>query len=162
MKQKKPIHLLIRFSDRLLENRNTIEEHQKVIGREGAVWFGKMGQPISQNAIDKLNKQVEENIPTFIYLVKGNRKKPTFFISDLIVASKTIPDEETDLIPKYYEELGIIQFIKSWVKVTNLHEIDISYLSKMGVASSVYPLLESLSKSSSGHFYIKEKKEIYR
>ena len=111
MKQKKPIHLLIRFSDRLLENRNTIEEHQKVIGREGAVWFGKMGQPISQNAIDKLNKQVEDGIPTFIYLVKGNRRKPTAFISDLIIASKTIPEEEMDLISSYYKELEIFRFI---------------------------------------------------
>ena len=82
MKQKKPTHLLIRFSDRLLESRRTIDEHQEVIEKEGAVWFGKMGQPISQNAIDKLNKQVTENIPTYIYLVRGNRRKPTAFISD--------------------------------------------------------------------------------
>ncbi len=88
MKQKKPIHLLLRFLDRLLDNSGTIEEHQKVIEREGAVWFGKMGQPISQNAIDKLNKQVEDNIPTFIYLVKGNRRKPTAYISDLVAASE--------------------------------------------------------------------------
>ncbi|MDY6846396.1 MAG: hypothetical protein SVP52_04610 [Chloroflexota bacterium] len=158
MKQKKPTHLLIRFSDRLLENRGTIEEHQKVIEKEGAVWFGKMGQPISQNAIDKLNKQVEDNIPTFIYLVKGNRRKPTTFISDLVFASKSKPEEEMDLIPPYYNEIEIIQFVKFWAKVTNLHEIDLKDLTKMGVASSVYPLLETLVKSSSGHFYLQEKK----
>lgn len=161
MKPNTPTHLLIRFSDRLLENKGTIEEHQKVIDEAGAVWFGKMGQPISQNAIDKLNKQVEEGIPTFIYLVKGNRRKPNAYISNLVLASKTIPEEEKDLIPPYYKELEILRFIKFWVKVTNLHEIDLKDLTKMGVASSVYPLLETLVKSSSGHFYIKEKKTIY-
>ena len=111
MKQKKPTHLLIRFSDRLLEKRRTIEEHQKVIENEGAVWFGKMGQPIAQNSIDKLNKQIDDNIPTYIYLVKGNRRKPSAFISDLIIASKTIPEEEMDLISSYYKELEIFRFI---------------------------------------------------
>jgi hypothetical protein len=158
MIQKTPIHLLIRFSDRLLENKGTIEEHQKVIEQEGAVWFGKMGQPISQNAIDKLNMQVEEGIPTFIYLVKGNRKKPNAYISNLVLASKTIPEDEISLVPAYYKELEILRFINFWGKVTNLHEIDLKDLSKMGVVSSVYPLLETLVKSSSGHFYIKEKK----
>jgi hypothetical protein len=158
MKQKTPIHLLLRFSDRLLENRGTIEEHQKVVEREGTVWFGKMGQPISQNAIDKLNQQVEDKIPTFIYLVKGNRRKPSAYISDLIIASKTIPPEEESLIPVYYQELEIIRFIKFWAKVRNIHEIESSDLNKMSVASSVYPLQETLIKSSSGHFYIREKK----
>jgi hypothetical protein len=73
MKQKKPIHLLTRFSDMLLENRSTIEEQQKVIEHDGEVWFGIMG-----------------------------------------------------------------------------------------VASPVYPLLETLVKSSSGHFYIQEKSRSYR
>jgi len=158
MKQKKPIHLLIRFSDRLLENRETISEHQKVIEQNGAVWFGKMGQPISQNAIDKLNKQVEENIPTFIYLVKGNRKLPTAFICNLILAAKNIPEEEMNLIPTYYKELEITRFIKFWAKVNNIQQIENSELNKMSVASSVYPLQETLYKSSSGHFYIQERK----
>jgi hypothetical protein len=158
MKQQKPLHLLIRFSDRLLEKRSTIEEHQKVIEQEGAVWFGKMGQPIAQHAIDKLNKQVDDNIPTFIYLVKGNRRKPNAYISNLVLASKTVPEDEISLVPPYYKELEILRFIKFWAKVTNLQEIDLKDLAKMRVASSVYPLLETLVKSSSGHFYIKEKK----
>ncbi len=161
MKHKTPTHLLIRFSDSLLENKSTIGEHQKVIDQAEAVWFGKMGQPISQNAIDTLNKQVEENIPTFIYLVKGNRKKPDFYISDLMLAAKAIPDDEKDLVPPYYQELGILRYIKFWGKINNLREIELEDLGNMGVVSSVYPLMETLVKSSSGHFYIKEKKTIY-
>ena len=158
MISKKPIHLLIRFSDRLLDKRSTIEEHQKVIDEAGAVWFGKMGQPISQSAIDTLNKQVKENIPTFIYLVKGNRRKPKAYKSNLVLASKTIPEEEMGFFPPYYKELEILRFIKFWAKVNNLYEIDLKDLHKMRVVSSVYPLAETLFKSSSGHFYVKEKK----
>jgi len=156
MKQKKPIHLLIRFSDRLLENRGTIEEHQNVIEKEGAVWFGKMGQPVSYNVIEKLNQQVEKNIKTYIYLVKGNRRTPSAFLSELIIASREFPQNEKELIPAYYQELEIIQFIKVWVKIRCLHEIGSGDLNKMRVASSVYPLTETLIKSSTGHFIIKE------
>jgi len=46
-----------------------------VIENEGAVWFGKMGQPISQNAIDKLNQQVKDNIPKN----QSRKKKKTSF-----------------------------------------------------------------------------------
>lgn len=131
-----------------------------MIEQNGAVLFGKMGQPISQNAIDKLNQQVENNIPTFIYLVKGNRRKPSAFIADLIIASKSVPQQEGNLIPSYYQELGIIKFIKFCAKVKNLRQIEYKELNKMKVASSVYPLHETLRKSSSGHFYIKEKKSV--
>ena len=158
MRQQKPIHLLIRFSDRLLKDTATIPEHQKVIEQEGSVWFGKMGQRISQDAIDALNKQVEDKIPTYIYLVKGNRRKPSAFISELIIASISVPAKEHYLIPAYYRELDIVRFIKFWVKVKNIHEIELGDLNRMSVASSVYPLQETLIKSSSGHFYLQEKK----
>ena len=51
MKSKTPAHILVRFSDSLLKDRNTITEHTQIIQREGAVWFGKMGSPVSQRYI---------------------------------------------------------------------------------------------------------------
>ena len=64
MKTEQPIHLLLRFSDSLLKDGHTISEHNLVVTCEGAVWFGKMGSPVSQVHIDRLNEQVQEEIPT--------------------------------------------------------------------------------------------------
>jgi hypothetical protein len=158
MQNKSTIHLLIRFSDTLLKTGDTISAHNQVVEREGAVWFGKMGSPVSQNNIVILNGQVEKGIPTFVYLVKGNRRKSIAYRSRLIFALKTLPKTETDLVPTYYAELNIPQYVKFWVKLTKIDLVDFSNLKQMQVASSVLSLAETLVKSSSGHFIIRANK----
>jgi hypothetical protein len=156
MKMKYHVHLLLRFSDSLLKTGDTITAHTQVIEREGAVWFGKMGATVSQHNIDVLNDQVKKNIPTYVYLVKGNRRKSSAYRGKLVVASKTIPIEEQHLAPQYYEELDIRQYMKFWVKLSEIIPIDMAELQKMRVSSSVLPIQETLVKSSSGHFVIVE------
>jgi len=161
MKNKAPIHLLLRFSDSLLKEGDTIDEHNQVIQREGVVWFGKMGSTVSQSRIDILNEQVREDIPTFVYLVKGNRKKSTVYRARLAVASKTIPKGESQLVPPYYFSLDIPKYVNFWVKLTEIVPIDFSELKKLRVGSSVLPIHETISKSSSGHFFLREDKNLY-
>jgi len=156
MKTKTAIHLLVRFSDSLLRDRDTISEHNHVIKREGAVWFGKMGATVAQRHIDVLNNQVQEGVPTFVYLVKGNRRKSTIYRGSLAVASKSLPKEEKHLIPTYYADLDIPKYVRFWVKLTEIVPIEFSDLQKMQVASSVLPIRETLFKSSSGHFILRE------
>jgi hypothetical protein len=158
MKTEKPVHLLLRFSDSLLKDGDTVTEHNKVIESEGAVWFGKMGSPVSQNHIDRLNKQVQEGIPTFVYLVKGNRRKSTAFRGSLLLASKTLPEVDENLVPPYYADLDIPKYVRFWVKIKDIIPIDYAELNKMQVASSLSPIGESLVKSFSGHFIIREDK----
>lgn len=156
MKPKKPVHLLVRFADSFLKEGDTIENHKKVIEHEGAVWFGKMGSPVSQNHIDTLNMQVKEKKPTYIFLVKGNRRKSTVYRCKLAVASKTLLESERHLVPAYYAELEIPKYVKFWVKLTDIEHIEFAKLENMRVASSVLPIGETLYKSSSGHFIICE------
>jgi len=153
LNEKQPIHLLLRFSDNIYKG-GTIAAHQEVIDQYGAVWFGKMGSTVSQVHIDKLNQQVEENIPTYVYLVKGNRRKSTYYISTLLLASKTLPDDEARLVPRYYADLNISKYVKFWVKLGDFGILEAAELNKMKVASSVLPIGETLYKSSSGHFII--------
>ena len=94
MKTEQSVHLLLRFSDSLLEQGDTIDEHNQVVQRAGAVWFGKMGSPVSQQYIDLMNKQVEDGTATYVYLVKGNRRKSTAYRSKIISISKTLPEGE--------------------------------------------------------------------
>lgn len=156
METKTPINLLLRFSDSILKGGDTIMEHNQVVNRAGAVWFGKMGATVSQTYIDILNGQVQENIPTYIYLVKGNRRKSTGYRGELILASKTLPEGEEPLVPFYYAELDIPKYVNFWVKIKEITPVDSSDLNKMQVASSLSPLGEGLARSSSGHFFIRE------
>jgi len=158
---KTPVHLLLRFSDSLLKGGDTIEEHNQVVKCKGAVWFGKMGQTVSQNRIDILNGQVENGIPTYVYLVKGNRRKSTGYRGKLVLASKTLPEGEEQLVPSYYADLDIPKYVKFWVKIKEITPVDASDFLKMQVASSFSPLSESLVRSSSGHFIIREDKIMY-
>ena len=158
MKTKSPIHLLLRFSDSLLKEGDTIEEHNQVIQRQGVVWFGKMGSTVSQSHIDILNEQVGENIPTYVYLVKGNRRKSTVYRARLAFASKTLPKGESQRVPAYYSSLDISKYVNFWVKLTEIIPIDFGELKRLRVGSSVLPIQETLTKSSSGHFFLKEEK----
>jgi hypothetical protein len=155
-KKETPIHILVRFSDQLLENTDTITEHNRVIKQHGAVWFGKMGNTVAHRHIECLNEQIEKGIPTFAYLVKGNRRKSTFFQCKLLTASRSLPEEEAHLVPSYYHEKEIIRYIRFWMKISEASPLDASELSNLKVASSVFPISETLYKSSSGHFIVKQ------
>lgn len=161
IKSKPTIHLLLRFSDTLLKTGDTIEAHNHVVGQHGAVWFGKMGSPVSQGYIDILNKQIEEGIPTFVYLVKGNRRKSVAYRAKAIRATKSLPDSEKSLIPPYYVDLDLMRYMKFWVKLDEIESIPASDLGKLRVASSVLPLSETLGKSATGHFFLVDDKKRY-
>lgn len=156
MRNRSPIHLLIRFSDNLFQDIDTINEHLKVINQNGAVWFGKMGSTIAQQHIDIINHQCAEGIHTYIYLVKGHRRTSTSFRCLAMNVGKSFPKKEEKLIPKYYYEKEILKYIKFWAKLSNITLLKKGDLQKIRVASSIYPIGESLYKSSSGHFIVKE------
>lgn len=151
-----PFHLVIRFSDTMFGVGNVVARHNDIVTAHGAVWFGKLGQTFSQSRVDLLNKQIEKNIPTFLYLVRGNYKKSTAFRSQLQAVSKSIP-EETILIPVYYAEKDLLQYMKVWVKFGEIEPIDFTEMNNFKAIHSVYPLSETLTRSSSGYFLVREK-----
>jgi len=154
VKKEKPIHLAVRFSDTLFGIGNVVTRHNKIVEQRGSVYFGKMGQPISQLKADKLNQQIEKKIPTFLYLVKGNRKKSTAYRAPLLQVQKELPSEY-NLIPSYYSEKNILQFMKVFMRIGEIKKIEIADLTSLRTISSLYPLTETLAKSSSGHFYVR-------
>lgn len=134
--------------------------HNKVVAEYGAVWFGKLGQTLAQNRINLINLQVENNIPTFLYLVKGNRKKTTAYRARLVLISKDRP-AETSLIPLYYVEKDLLQFMKAWMKIGQIESIDLSAMDSLKAINSISPIAETLARSSSGYFLVRESKSIF-
>lgn len=150
----RPIHLLIRFSDNLFAVGDAIAKHQEVILQNGSVWFGKLGTPIGQTAIDNFISQIEKGIPTYLYLVKGNRRKSTFYKAKIITLSGDFPKKEKDGIPPYYFDKKIVKQMKSWVKITDIQPLESGEVKSLRVKSSVLDIEETLFRSSAGLFYV--------
>jgi hypothetical protein len=155
-----PFHLIVRFSDTMFGIGDVIALHNAVVEANGAVWFGKLGQTLSLGRIDMLNEQVKKKIPTYLFLVKGNRRKSTAYQAPLLMVSRDIP-KETALIPPYYAEKDLIQFMKAWMKVSRIEQIELSGMESLRAMNSVFPIAETLSRSSSGYFLVRESKSIF-
>ena len=139
---------------------NVVAEHNNLVKEHGAVWFGKLGSPLSVMRVNWLNKQIEQNIPTFLYLVKGNRKKSTAYRAKLLFVSRDFPKDKS-LIPVYYKEKKLTGFMKVWMRIGEIEPIEMSEMSSLKAISSINPIAETLSKSSSGYFLVHESNSIF-
>jgi len=157
----KPLHFAVRFSDNLFSVGNVVERHNELVKHLGYVWFGKMGMPISQNRIDMVNQQIQNNIPTNLFLVQGNRKKSNYFKANLLSVARELPKSDKGSFPKYYNENKIIKHIQTWFKITEIYPIDSSEINNLKAISSINPLGETLVRSSTGYFMVQERNSTY-
>jgi calcineurin-like phosphoesterase family protein len=155
------LHLVIRFSDTMFDVGDVISIHNEVVKKQGAVWFGKLGGTLSLSRIELLNKQIAQKIPTFIYLVKGNRKKSTPYKANILALSRDFPKKEKELIPAYYAEKKLLKYMNAWVKIGHIEQVEIADLKNLKTINSIFPLEETLSRSQSGYFLVHESKSIF-
>jgi hypothetical protein len=155
-----PYHLVVRFSDTMFGMGNVVAIHNAIVAKDGAVWFGKLGQTFSQNRIEMLAKQIEQGIPTYLYLVKGNRRKSTAYQAKLLAVSRDKPKEKK-LIPVYYGEKKLLQYMQAWMKISQIEPIEMSEMNSLQAINSVFPISETLQRSSSGYFLVHESKSIF-
>ena len=149
-----PVHLVVRFSDSMFDVGDVIARHNEVVAQHGAVWFGKMGSTLAVRRIDLLNQQIQAGVPTFLYLVKGNRHVPTAYKAPLLTVAKTLPAKEKPLVPSYYTEKKLVRHMNAWMKIKRIKPIDLEELDTLQAVSSVLPLSETLVRSSSGYFLV--------
>jgi len=158
---KNTVHLIIRFSDNLFSVGNVIDKHNQIVSMHGFVWFGKLGQVISQTRMDILKSQITSSTPTYVFLVKGNRQQSTFYKANLLGISKELPRKDMKFIPDYYKEFNLLKYITTWIMISETISIEPSIMSKFKAVNSVFPILETLARSSSGYFLIHESKNIF-
>jgi hypothetical protein len=159
--QTTPLHLVIRFSDTMFSVGDVVSLHNDVVDQHGAVWFGKLGGTLSQSRIDMLNKQIEQKIPTLLYLVKGNRRKSTPYKAEILAVSRDFPKKEKTLIPAYYGKKKLLKFMNAWVKVGHIEQVEMVDLKNLKTINSIFPIEETLVRSSSGYFLVHESKAIF-
>ena len=151
----KTFHIVVRFSDTMFNVGDVVALHNDVVNAHGAVWFGKLGQTLAQSRMDLVNQQIEKKITTWLYLVKGNRRKSTAYKAPLLEISREAP-EDAELYPAYYGEKEMLQFMKAWMKIGRIEAIEMSEMGKLKALNSVYPIAETLVRSSSGYFFVHE------
>src|SRR5215207_3243587 len=156
-----PLHLVIRFSDTMFAVGDVIALHNQVLYENGAVWFGKLGGTLAQSRVEWLNKQIEQKVPTFLYLVKGNRRKSTPYKAEILAVSRDFPKKEKMLIPLYYAEKKLVKFMNAWVKTGHIEQVEMSDLKRLKTINSIFPIAETLVRSSSGYFLVHESKSIF-
>src|SRR5258706_15694251 len=144
MEEDKPIHLVVRFSDKTTSVANTITLHNDVIDRYGAVWFGKIGRPLAPDRIKKFNIQVERNISTYLYLIQTIKRNYDIYRCTVAQMTRSLPENEEQLVPEYYSFRGIRQHIQFWVKLTDTSHIPSKDIMNFHVAKSGVNLSQSL------------------
>ena len=70
------VGLVIRYSDKLFSNVDTITEHNNIILKEGAVFFGKAGKFIGKKNLDMCN---DTSLERRLIVVK-KREREVFFL----------------------------------------------------------------------------------
>ena len=96
------IHLVFRFSDRLLKINDTVLEHNKIIEKYGAVWFAKLGKPVGKPHIESMRAQIEDSIPTYLYIVQKQSGAYIYYRGSVSEITKDTPLHEKELFPNYY------------------------------------------------------------
>ena len=59
------------------------------------------------------------------------------------------------------KEKEIIEFMKVWMKIGKIESIELSEMKHLKAVSSVFPIAETLARSSSGYFLVHESKNIF-
>ena len=152
-----PIHILMRFSDKLGAIEDTVEAHSIMIKKHGAVWFGKMGKTLSRQNIERLNKQCEQGTPTHLYLVQKTANRYEIYRGVILAVRRETPIKDRKIIPPYYEKNRLSLYMNLWVKLSGLDRIELTSLSSLYIATSGFAAPETLRASMAAIFIIKER-----
>lgn len=135
--------IALRFADKFAPEEGTIKAHQHVIDTYGFVWYGKMGNAVSQTILKEL---IANEKPRILLIHSG---KPDRYWAYIDVAQREQPDRQ--YIPEYYRE-NAANF-RSWFRVTRFETTPGDILSQCIVPSSGNTLSYT-SKHSMSPYYI--------
>lgn len=137
--------IALRFGEHFSPECGTVAAHEALIQKNGYVWYGKLGNAVSQKVINEL---LNNEDPRFLLISSGKADRYWVHFDEV---SKGQPS--LDEYPEYYHNLGAN--MKTWFRVTCFEQADKNIMSKCFVASSGKPLTEASKHSMSPYFIIK-------
>ena len=135
--------IALRFSDRFAPPEGTIKAHQDVIRQKGCVWFGKLGLPVSDKAVDYICKNEK---PRILLIHSGKAERYWAYVNAIQRESPPL-----ELIPAYYRD-NTSKF-HTWFQVSSFENAEKNILSQFIVISSGQPL-SAVSRSSMSPYFI--------
>ena len=112
--------LVLRYGEHICPSKDTIGEHQAVLQEHGLMLFGKFGVAVARSRREKLRRQIEAGVPTYVYFTKraGGR--------NLIHRARIVGIPEDDLsgrkhlVPAYYRDA--MHTVSFWLLCDSLEE----------------------------------------
>ena len=157
--KKRTPHLFIRIND--FNNNDYIEEHRKVIKKNGYTWMLKMGKTI--------NREYLKDIVTEhggIILKSSAKRGNKFYYAEVV--STDISKENKLVFPEYYEEYFDYEYytleqVKKdgfWFKITNIIDVDDEFVDNFIINNGEKPMLECALETRVVHMYISNKNQL--
>ena len=136
--------IALRFAEKFAPNEGTIKAHQSLIDKNGFVWYGKMGNTVSDANIKKVMSQ--EN-PRILLIHSGGQDRYWAYVT--AIEKKKPRDDE---FPEYYR--NIADKFKTWFCVSRFEIAEKGVMSKCIVSSSKAILSNASRHSMSPYFLI--------
>lgn len=134
--------IALRFSDNFAPKSGTIAEHEKIIAKEGFVWYGKLGNKISS----KIFASILANGPVKILMIKtGSQERYWATLED-------VSYEKQDIHPDYYEQEAAQ--MNTWLKIIKFEPADENILERCIIPSTGNKLSEIYKRSMGSYFNI--------
>jgi hypothetical protein len=127
--------------------------HQKLLSEIGEVWFGKMGKTLGWNHVRAMNEQCADGIATYVYFVEKTRKGQLVYRGTVSQVSRERPSDD-EKVPRYYNFAKLFPYIKVWFLLTDLRRVDAEVLAKLRIATSGFPVSETLHVSMAAMFIV--------
>ena len=136
--------IALRFFEKIAPSDGTIAEHQKLLNRNGYVYYGKMGTPVSDKNITMLLKQGTVKV----LLIQSGKTNRYWATVDEIVKQRPSFDE----FPSYYHDIA--DRFTTWFRIVKIETAPRDIMSRCRVASSGAILGEASKHSMSPYFII--------
>ena len=136
--------LALRFSENFAPKDGTIAEHQKLIDKNGYVYYGKMGSSVSERNIRLI---LSQETPKILLIHSGGIKRYWAYI-DKVVKEQPKKNE----LPDYYYDIA--DKFKTWFRIVRIEEAPRNVMSLCKVVSSGAILGEASKHSMSPYFII--------
>lgn len=136
--------IALRFFEKFATKDGTIAEHQKLIDQKGYVYYGKMGNPVS----DKNIRMLMEQGTIKVLLIHSGKTDRYWATVDKIVKEQPPYDD----FPQYYHDIA--EKFKTWFRIVKIEEAPKDAMSRCIVASSGATLGEASKHSMSPYFII--------
>lgn len=136
--------IALRFAENFAPESGTIAAHQEVINREGSVWYGKFGSPVSRSVAGTI---LEDPDPRILLIHSGGADRWWAHVDKI---QRERPD--ASLVPSYYDRVG--DKFSCWFHVTRFEKAPKDVMSKCVVPSSGRSLSSASRHSMSPYFVI--------